>query len=43
MLIQWVGDDIEIVHVDTSACIFVANAPVLRAYDFVNCLTKVNF
>lgn len=27
MLIQWVGDDIEIVHVDTSAYIAVVDAP----------------
>jgi hypothetical protein len=29
MLIQWVGDDIEQVHADVSACITVADAPVL--------------
>jgi hypothetical protein len=29
MLIQWVGDDVEQVHADVSACIAVADAPVL--------------
>jgi hypothetical protein len=29
MLIQWVGDDIEQVHADVSACIAVADAPIL--------------
>jgi uncharacterized protein with von Willebrand factor type A (vWA) domain len=29
MLLQWVGDDVEQVYVDASACIDVANAPVL--------------
>jgi hypothetical protein len=29
MLLQWVGDEVEQVHVDASACIAVADAPVL--------------
>jgi hypothetical protein len=29
MLLQWVGDDVEQVHVDASACIAVVDAPVL--------------
>jgi hypothetical protein len=29
MLLQWVGDDVEQVHVDASACIAMADAPVL--------------
>jgi hypothetical protein len=29
MLLQWVDDDIEQVHVDASTCIVVADAPVL--------------
>jgi hypothetical protein len=29
MLIQWVGDEVEQVHADVSACIAVADAPVL--------------
>jgi hypothetical protein len=29
MLLQWVGDEVEQVHADASACIVVADAPVL--------------
>ena len=29
MLLQWVGDDVEQVHADASACIAMADAPVL--------------
>jgi hypothetical protein len=43
MLIQWVGDDIEQVHVDVSACIAVADAPVLWTYETATCLTGVDF
>jgi hypothetical protein len=43
MLLQWVGDDIEQVHVDASTCIVVANAPVLWTYETATCLTGVDF
>jgi hypothetical protein len=43
MLLQWVGDDIEQVHVDASTCIVVANAPVLWAHETATCLTGVDF
>ena len=43
MLIQWVGDDIETVPADASACIAMADAPVLWTYDSVKCLTGVDF
>ena len=43
MLIQWVGDYIEQVHADVSACIAVANAPVLWTYETATCLTGVDF
>jgi hypothetical protein len=43
MLIQWVGDDIEQVHADVSACITVADAPVLWTYETATCLTGVDF
>jgi hypothetical protein len=43
MLIQWVGDDIEQVHADVSACIAVADAPVLWTYETATCLTGVDF
>jgi hypothetical protein len=42
MLIQWVGDDIE-QHADVSACIAVADAPVLWTYETATCLTGVDF
>jgi hypothetical protein len=29
MLLQWVGDEVEQIHVDASTCIAVADAPVL--------------
>jgi hypothetical protein len=43
MLLQWVGDDVEQVHVDALACIAMANAPVLWAYETATCLTGVDF
>jgi hypothetical protein len=43
MLIQWVGDDVEQVHADVSACIAVADAPVLWTYETATCLTGVDF
>jgi hypothetical protein len=39
MLLQWVGDEIETVHVDTSTCIAIADAPVLLTYETAKCLT----
>jgi hypothetical protein len=38
MLLQWVGDDVE-QHADVSACIVVADAPVLWTYEAATCLT----
>jgi hypothetical protein len=43
MLIKWVGDDVEQVHSDVSACIAVADAPVLWTYETATCLTGVDF
>jgi hypothetical protein len=43
MLLQWVGDDVEQVHADASACIVVADAPVLWTYVIATCLTGVDF
>jgi hypothetical protein len=43
MLLQWEGDDVEQVHVDASACIAVADAPVLWTYETTTCLTGVDF
>jgi hypothetical protein len=43
MLIQWVGNEVEQVHADVSACIAVADAPVLWTYETATCLTGVDF
>jgi hypothetical protein len=37
MLIQWVRDDVEQVHADVSACIAVADAPILWTYETATC------
>jgi hypothetical protein len=36
-LIQWVGDDIEVIHADTSACVSMANSS-FWTYEDVKCL-----
>jgi hypothetical protein len=43
MLLLWVGGDVEQVHADASACIAVADAPVLWTYETATCLTGVDF
>jgi hypothetical protein len=43
MLLQWVGDGVEQVHANVSACIAVANASVLWTYETATCLTGVDF
>jgi hypothetical protein len=43
MLIQWVVDDVEIVHVDSSACMAMPDAPMLWTYDSAKCSIGVNF
>jgi hypothetical protein len=43
MLLQWVGDDVEQVHADASACIAVADATVLWTYETAMCLAGVDF
>jgi hypothetical protein len=37
--IEMVGDGVEQVHVDASACIVIADAPVLWTYETATCLT----
>jgi hypothetical protein len=37
-LIQWVGDEVEIVHGDTSACVAVADSPSMDNHDNLKCL-----
>jgi hypothetical protein len=43
MLLQWVGDDVEQVYADASACIAVDDTPILWTYDTATCLTVVDF
>jgi hypothetical protein len=43
MILQWVGDDVEQVHADASACIAMVDARVLWAYGTATCLTGVDF
>jgi hypothetical protein len=43
MLLQWVGDDVEQVHADASACITVVGAPVLWTYETTTCFIGVDF
>jgi hypothetical protein len=43
MLLQWVGDDVEQVHADASACIAVVDALILWTYETATCLTWVDF
>jgi hypothetical protein len=43
MLLQWVGGDVEKIHADASACIAIADAPVLRTSETATCLIGVDF
>jgi hypothetical protein len=43
MLLQLVGDDVEQVHADASACIAMVDALVLCTYETAMCLTGVDF
>jgi hypothetical protein len=43
MLLQWVGNDVEQVHANASACIAVVDAHVLWTYETATCLTRVYF
>jgi hypothetical protein len=41
-LIQWVGDKVEIVHGDASACIAVADSSTMDNYENLKCLTGLD-
>jgi hypothetical protein len=41
-LIQWVGDEVEIVHGDTSACVAVAYSPTMDNLETLKCLTGLD-
>jgi hypothetical protein len=41
-LIQWVGDEVEIVHGDGSACVAVADSSTMNNYENLKCLTGLD-
>ena len=41
-LIQWIGDEVEIVHADTSACVALADAKVDWQHGNATCLTGLD-
>ena len=41
MLIQWIGDEVEIVYGDSSACVATVDSSSISAYDNIRCLTGV--
>ena len=41
--IQWVGDVVEVVHLDSSADIATTNAPTLRGHNAIACLSGRDF
>jgi hypothetical protein len=43
MLKQWVGDEIEIIHADSSVYIAMVDAHVLWTYETTKCLAGVDF
>jgi hypothetical protein len=40
-LIQWVGDDVEVIHVDTTACVAMANSSIWM-HEVVKCLSGLD-
>jgi hypothetical protein len=42
MLIQWVDDEVEVVHGDNSACVAVANSHSIGIHDDVKCLSGLD-
>jgi hypothetical protein len=43
ILLQYIGDEVETMHVDTSSCIAMADAPVLWTHETAKYLTGVDF
>jgi hypothetical protein len=39
MLIQWVDDEVEVVHGDNSACVALADSHSIGIHDVVKCLS----
>jgi hypothetical protein len=42
MLIQWVDDEVEVVHVDNSACVAIADSHSIGVHDDVKCLSGLD-
>jgi hypothetical protein len=42
ILIQWVGDEVEIVHGDASTCVSVADSPAMDNHENLKCLTGLD-
>ena len=41
-VIQWVGDDVEIIEADDSACIALTDAPIDGQHGEMRCLTRTD-
>jgi hypothetical protein len=41
-LVQWVGDEVEIVHGDASACVAVADSSTMDNHENLKCLTSLD-
>jgi hypothetical protein len=42
MLIQWVDDEVEVVHVDNSSCVAIADSHSIGVHDDVKCLSGLD-
>jgi hypothetical protein len=42
MLIQWVDDEVEVVHGDNSACVVVADSHSIDVHNDVKCLSRLD-
>jgi len=42
ILIQWIGDEVEVVHGDTSSFVAMADSNSIGAHDNVKCLSGVD-
>ena len=43
ILIQWIGNEIEVVHGDTSSFIAIADSNTLGVHDDIKCLSGLDF
>jgi hypothetical protein len=42
MLIQWVDDEVEVVHGDNSACVAIGDSHSIGIHDDVKCLSSLD-